>query len=127
MTNESQEYAPGQIWQYQTREGEEASRIIILKIERVLWEEVIIHIAVINAKIKNPHKPEGVSTKIGHLPFAEEAIIESLTSLESEDNELPDYIDGYNQWRKTYKSGEGSIFSVSIKEAVAYVEEIVNQ
>lgn len=127
MTDESREYAAGQIWQYETRESEEASRIIILKIERVLWEEVIIHIAVVGVKIKNPHKPEGLSTKIGHLPFSEAAINESLTSLESAENELPDYLDGYNQWRKTYKSGEGSIFSVTVKEAVAYVEGILNQ
>lgn len=46
----------GQIWEYNTRSGEENSRIIILKVEQSNKGEIIVHIAVNNTNIKNPQK-----------------------------------------------------------------------
>lgn len=127
MDFEDEKYRSGQIWQYETRKGEEQSRVIILKVERSLKEEVVVHIAVLNARIKNPQKEGGISTEIAHLPFSRESMDKSLTKLESSNNELPDYIDGYNQWKKAFETGRGGIFTIGVKEAVDYVEQAMNQ
>ncbi|WP_417237886.1 hypothetical protein [Bizionia sp.] len=117
----------GQIWKYKTRIGEEKSRVLILKIEKYEEKETVIHISVHGLKIKNAKIETGISEDIGHLPFSEESIIQSLTELVSSNNTLSNYEDGYNQWKDAFKIGNAGVFSISIKEAVDYVEQTMNQ
>lgn len=126
MEFEDEKFKVGQIWQYETRKEEEESRVIILKVDKT-ENEIIVHVSVLKAKIKNPQKDGGISNEIGHLPFSRESIDNSLTKLESSNNELPDFIDGYNQWKEAFDSGKGGIFTISVKEAVDYVEQTMNQ
>jgi hypothetical protein len=126
MNFEGEKYKSGQIWQYETREGEEDSRVMILKVDKTK-KEVIVHISVLNVKIKKPQKEGDFTTEIGHLPFSRESIDKSLTKLESSNNELPDFLEGYNQWKEAFDSGQGGIFSIIVKEAVGYVEQTMNQ
>lgn len=119
-------FKAGQIWEYKTRAGEEASRMIILKTEKT-DRDTIIHISVFNAQIKNPHIEGGIAREIGHLPFARAAIEKSVTKLNSSNNPLPKFLDGYLEWKASFNAGEGGIFTISVKEAVAYVEEAMNQ
>jgi hypothetical protein len=118
----------GQIWEYETRTGEENSRLIILKVEESDKGETIVHVSVSGLAMINSQQEKGMSEDIGHLPFAEEALIECLTKLESSDNELPpDYMEGYKIWKEAYDSGEGGVFTISVKEAVDFVERSVNR
>lgn len=126
MNFEDEKFKVGQLWQYETRKGEEESRVIILKVDKT-DHDVIIHVAVIKARIKNPQIEGGISNEIGHLPFSRESIEESFTKLESSNNELPDFMDGYKQWKEAFDSGRGGIFTISVKEAVEYVEQTMNQ
>lgn len=125
MKFEDEKFKIGQIWQYKTRKGEEESRVIILKVDK-FENEIIVHVSVLNAKIKNSQIKGGISNEIGHLPFSRESIDKSLTKLESSNNELPDFIDGYKQWKKAFNSGKGGVFTVSVMEAIDYVEQSLN-
>jgi len=115
----------GQIWRYENREGETASRATILKIESAATE-TIVHVAVSGVRIQNPHTPSGLSDEIGHLPFSETAVLDSLTELESSNNALPDYEEGYEHWKEAFDKGEAGVFSIGIKQAVDYVEHTMN-
>ena len=64
---EKPELKSGQVWKYNTRKGEEKSRVLILKVEQNDKGETVIHIAVSGLKIKNPQKEIGISEEIGHL------------------------------------------------------------
>lgn len=119
-------FKSGQLWKYKTRDGEDKSRLMILKVEKPK-NEVIVHVSVINAKIKNPRSEGGFSNNIGHLPFSKKAVLESVTDLESPNNDLPDYQDGYKQWKVAYDKEEGGVFSISLIDAISYVEKIMNQ
>ncbi|MFC5270775.1 hypothetical protein [Adhaeribacter terreus] len=119
-------YKEGQIWAYKTRSNEKESFLTILKVEKEA-EGIIIHIAVDSAKIKNPNLKVGYSSSIGHLPFSKEALNKSVTMLISNKNELPNYLDGYQEWRQAYNKGEAGVFSITVAEAVAYVEETMNK
>ena len=121
------ELKSGQIWKYKTRKGEEKSRVIILRVEKYDKGEIVVHIAVEGLKIKNSQKEIGISEEIGHLPFSKESITKSLTELESSNNDLPDYLDGYNEWKNAFDSGKGGMFTISINEAIDYVEQSMNQ
>lgn len=117
----------GQIWKYNTRKGEEESRVIILKVEDYGKRGIVIHIAVNGLKIKNSHFESGISEEIGHLPFDEETVIKSLTELVTTTNELPDYMDGYNQWKEAFDSEKGGIFTIEVKEAVDFIDKSINE
>ncbi|MBS9773850.1 MAG: hypothetical protein KGV59_01660 [Tenacibaculum sp.] len=106
----------GQIWKYNTNDN---STVIILKIESRRGVD-IVHIAVngLNSKeFKN----------IGHLPFDKNTLIESLTEMISEDNILPDFEEGYNQWNEAFENETGGIFTISIKDAVKFIVDIANK
>ena len=116
----------GQVWKYNTRKGEETSRVTILKIEETNDLQEIIHIAISDVKIQHSKKKDVYSTEIGHLPFSKESLKSSLTTLESTREKLPDYMEGYNQWKDAYDKGEAGIFTTSIKEAVDFIEQSMN-
>jgi hypothetical protein len=77
-------------------------------------------------KVKNPNKPSGFSDDIGHLPLSKDAVLKSVTTLVSENNELPDFMEGYNNWKNAFDNNTGGIFSITVKEAVQYVEEAMS-
>ena len=124
--NENQETAElksGQIWKYNTRKGEEQSRVIILKIEDYGKRGKVIHIAVNGLKIKNKHVEGGISREFQHLPFREEEIIKSLSKLETTLDKLPDFKEGYDMWKEAWENGTGGVFTITVKEVVELAEK----
>lgn len=116
----------GQIWKYNTRLGEENSTLTILKVEKYDSTGIVIHIYVNGLKLKNPERPSGFSDEIGHLPLSKDAVLKSVTTLVSSDNKLPDFIEGYNNWKEAFDSKKGGVFSIDVSDAVKYVEEVMN-
>lgn len=108
----------GQIWNYKTRQGEENSTLTILKIEKDKTIGCIIHICIEGLKIKNPGHSSGISERLPHTPLSQDAIAKSVTQLVSENNELPEFMEGYNLW----KQGNGGIFTIEVNEVVEFVE-----
>jgi len=76
--------------------------------------------------VKNPNKPTGISDEIGHLPLSKDAILKSVTTLASENNELPYFTDGYKNCKNAFDNNTGGVFSISVKKAVQFVEETMN-
>lgn len=113
----------GQIWDYQNRTGEENSKITILKVEKYYGKEIVIHIYVNGLKIKNELRANGVSDDIGHLPMSKESLDKSVTKLISENNKLPDFKEGYENWKEAFDNKKGGIFTISVSETINFVEE----
>jgi hypothetical protein len=106
-------FHPGQVWQYKTRRGEESSVVTILKIESLPKIGTIIHIRVDKVRLRNCiGGPE--PDKFEHMPFTREAIELSVTKLLKETSEIPDYKDGYDEWRNAC----GGVYTVSVARAV---------
>lgn len=120
------EIAVGQVWSYEARQGEEQSRLTILKIE-TLHDQRIVHIAVADVFLERTNAPESVVTYMGHLPFEESALKNSLRNMVGIVPQLPEYEDGYALWREAFDSGRGGVFTISVAESVAYMEQVINQ
>lgn len=120
-------YQVGQTWYYRTRPGDEGSTFTVLKVETHPELGVIVHITVQGIRIKNPQVPNGFSGGISHMPFAEEAIDNSVLNMVSEANPLPDYQEGYEEWRTAFENGSAGIFSITVAEAVDVMENALNQ
>jgi mRNA-degrading endonuclease RelE of RelBE toxin-antitoxin system len=120
-------YKVGQMWSYKTRAGEEDSYFIIVKIDNDAKLGTIVHIAMRGLKMKNPRSPDGISDKVNHMPFNEEAVNKSALRLLKDKAELPDYEEGYQSWRNAFDAGRAGVYTITLAEAVNVMEESLNQ
>lgn len=125
-TTESR-YKVGQKWSYKTRSNEKDSYFIVVKVENHQKSGNIIHIAVRDLKMKIPRSPDGISDKVNHMPFAEEAMNKSAVKILKEKVDLPDYEEGYNMWREAFDAGRAGIYTITLSEAIEVMEASLNQ
>src|SRR3546814_11548015 len=81
-------FEEGQLWRYQTRPGEEASRLFIARIDRGLGTQSIYHIYVDGLKLKNPLYEGGVQDHLPHAPVTRQALEARGTALPQGDAEI---------------------------------------
>lgn len=117
----------GERWSYKTRPGEEGSQITVVKIDSNPSLGVILHVSIDGLRIRNPTAPGGYADKIGHMPMAEAAVDKSVTTMVSESATLPNFQDGYDQWRAAFDQGKAGVFTVTIAEAVGSMEAVLNK
>lgn len=121
---EESRYSVGDIWTYNTRYGEESSKLYIVKIEHDKELGVIYHIYLDNVKMINKFLKNGIQGTIQHLPVSKTTLDESVVELVGNDSEnLPDISDGYNAW----KEADGSVFTITITKIIQYIEVIINE
>ena len=116
------EYVVGQVWQYQTRSGEEKSTLQIIGISKYPDEEAIIHISVRGLIMKNPMTESGISEEIGHLAFSRTAFSESVSTLLGMSELSEDAKKAPKEWRSTYETEGGGVFRVGISELIELTE-----
>ena len=108
----------GQTWFF---DEQKESYLHILLIEEPVPDTIICHIAIENIHINGPNnKP---ITSVGHLPFRLDAVQNSLTALKAEEEPLPDFREGYNQWKDAFEAGKAGFFTVSVAESIIYLEQ----
>lgn len=117
----------GQVWKYNSRPGEDSSTLTVLMIEEYEKGDSIVHIRVDAIKLYNPNVPAGYSNSIGHLPFSHNAISKSVTQLVAENNDLPDFSDGYNQWKEAWDNGKGGCWTIDLKDAIEGIDRVMRQ
>lgn len=120
-------FAAGQVWKYQTRPNESDSRLTVVRVDPDDHEfGNIIHIYISAVDIPNPDAPHGKTVFIQHMPYEEDALSKSVTELDSETKELPDYQNGYKLWKTAFENGEAGVFSIDVSEAINFVEQSIS-
>ncbi len=117
----------GDSWQYQTRPGEEQSKLTVVKLESNSRLGIVVHISLAGLRIKNPHVDGGVSETIAHMPFALSAVETSVTTLLTRNARLPSFESGHQQWREAFTQGKAGVFTASVRDAIDGVEKGMNQ
>lgn len=120
-------FAAGQVWKYNTRDGEEASRVIVCKVESDPKLGEIVHIHVNGLRLKSKHAPGGFVDQVGHMPYDAAALKENVTDLESVGAPLPGFEGGYEEWRNAVDRGKAGVWTLSIAKAITAMESILNQ
>jgi hypothetical protein len=115
-------YKPGQTWRYRTRAGEEQSTLTILRVERSPKAGTIVHVGLAGLRMKNPQAPGGETDSASHLPFTEKAVDDSVTTVARQQGPVPEYLDGYNTWRKAFDAGKGGVFTTTVAATVGVME-----
>jgi len=119
----SPRYRVGQVWRYQTRPGEEASRAIVGRIETIAGLGTVVHVKLTGLQLKGP---QGVATVVFHAPVAEAQLSASVTELTDERGDLEGFAEGYAMWRSAYRTGEAGIFTIPLSEIVASMEQALS-
>jgi len=57
------------------------------------------------------------------MPFARNAIDSSAIRRISTDHELPQFEEGYEEWRAAFLKGHAGVYTIPIKDAVATAEQ----
>ena len=128
MTQASvQQFSEGQIWSYRTRLEEPASTLLINKVEVVPKLGEVYHISVRSVQVRNQHASGGVSTELPHIPVSRKTLELSVIAPVGESTANPDYVEGYETWRKAYEEGSAGTFTVSVAEIVGFAESTLNQ
>jgi hypothetical protein len=117
----------GECWSYATRPGEEASFLVIRKIETLPKIGEVIHISIFGLKIKSPSAPNGFTDQAGHVPIAGVNLRSSLKERVQRSIPDTDWKEGYHMWREAYDSGKGGVFTKSVSECVGFMEEALNR
>ena len=121
-TADSVAFAPGQLYSYETRPGEESSRLLILDVEEIAKHGTIVHIRVMGLKIPWQRARGGMHQVIDHMPFSEKSLRKSVRELVEEQVRVPDFQDGYSEWRSSFDAGTASVFTTSVAESVDFIQ-----
>jgi hypothetical protein len=117
-------YKPGQVWSYKTRHGEESSTLTVLRVEATK-EKRIVHIRVDKIRLKNcrgGNEPETFE----HMPFSREALEESVIA-NLRTVRVPDFHDGYSEWRSGWDAGKAGIYTISVSAAIEVAQKTLDQ
>ena len=119
----SPRYRVGQVWRYQTRPGEEASRVSVGRIEKIEGIGSVVHVKLTGLRLRGP---QGVATVILHAPVAEPQLSASVTELSGERGDLEGFAEGYALWRSAYGSGKAGVFTLPLAGVVDSIEQALN-
>lgn len=117
------DYQAGQVWSYQTRPGEEASRLYIVRVDRELSARPIFHIYLDGLKLKNSLMEGGEQKNLPHAPVSQESLDGSVVELLQADAPMPNIGEGYALWRLAFGRGETGVFTLPVKDVVQYIED----
>jgi hypothetical protein len=120
-------YQEGQVWTYHTRPNEQASTLLINKIEPDARLGFIYHISVSDVQVKNQHVAGGVEHSLPHFPVATKTLESSVTKLLGTSAVNPSDYDGYKTWKQEFDAGRAGIFTITVAEIVDVIETAVNQ
>jgi hypothetical protein len=117
------EFREGQIWHYQTRPGEEGSRLFIARIDRGLGTQSIYHIYLDGLHLKNPLYEGGVQNHLPHAAVTRQALETSVTELLESNAKMPDISEGYAEWLLAFEKGQTGVFTIPAKQIVQVFED----
>jgi hypothetical protein len=117
--SETDRYQEGQIWEYKARPEDDGSLLKIQKIE-VLPEFAatgpVYHVTIIGLNFGTLP----FDGTLQHAPLSRTSLDASVTKLSSSKAVFPDADEGILEWRQA----KGGVFTVTVAEAVRFVEEI---
>jgi hypothetical protein len=123
---EDSKYQVGQVWKYKARPEEPNSTFTVLKVENWPKTGTIVHVRVDDVRI-HVVSEDTLYKSVDHMPFSKEAIDLSALTLLKTSKTVPDFSEGYEQWREAFLLGKAGVFSITLKEGVKYMEQTINQ
>jgi hypothetical protein len=110
----------GQCWSFASRAGEEASFLVVRKLEH-RGDGDIAHISIFGLNIANPGAPKGYTDQIAHLPITVDSLRASLREKLTRTPSQCDWQEGYKMW----KEASAPPFTEPLRDCIRFVEETI--
>lgn len=117
----------GQVWTYKTRPGEEKSTLTVLKVEKFINTDTIVHVRVDGVKIYSPAAAAGYVTEIGHMPFQKKALLASVIAVVGRNDTTLALLSGYAGWRNAMDSGKAGYFVTTVPQAITNIDSAMHR
>ena len=114
----------GQEWQYDHREEDKNSRVVIVDVILNRNKQRVYIIRVTGVEIAHPHFKNYFPDRIPYFIITEEGLKASLTTLVGEAAWNPHYDRHYQNWRRQHKGND--YFGSTIKNKIKNLEEVLN-
>ena len=124
-TIQDSKYEVGQVWKYTTRPSEDSSTLTVVKIEQQAKVGVIVHVYIDGLRVKTNKNKSEFSSTITHSPFSKAALDSSVIRVVSVVDDLPDYKEGYIEWRESFLTGNAGVFSIPVSKSIDYMEQTI--
>ncbi|MEM1294385.1 MAG: hypothetical protein AAGH89_03405 [Verrucomicrobiota bacterium] len=92
--------------------------LTICKIEEHPTFGRIVHLCLDGVKVKTSYSPMGFTTWLAHLPFSEEAVMESVGELVSENATPHNWERGYRDWKDAFDNGKAHLWMTTVSHAL---------
>lgn len=113
----SKDLKVGDIWAYKNRPGEDASTLMILKVENYPKLGKVVHIRVDAFRMINPVTGNEFND-MPHLPFQAKALERSITHRVGKTAVIPEFSQGYAAWRAAFDEGKAGVFKISVSKTL---------
>ena len=111
----------GQCWYF---DDKKEAYLYILKIEELVPNVIFCHVAIEGLHINGPDGR--ILHTAGHLPFEYESVQKSVTEMRSANEPLPDFQDGYQQWKAAFDQQKAGVYNISVSESLELIEKMFN-
>ena len=126
-TANAADYGEGQIWSYETRPGEEESRLYIARIDHDLPGSPIYHLTIVGLKIELPSGDGPIQDRLPHIPVDTSTLDSSVVALIGVVPNPPDVSEGYAIWREAFDAGRAGVFNIPVSDIIQIVEDTLGQ
>ena len=110
-------FLAGQVWRYQARPHEQASTALVLSIGSTTDGETVVHVQLRGVALQAGPGTQPISV-IGHMPLSRLSFEQSVTSLLTESEVVPDHSEALAIWLQ----GGGGVWAVSLASALDHLE-----
>ena len=112
-------FMPGQVWSYQTRNGEELSTLAVLQVDQ-LDGNSIVHVRIENICMEEyDHIP--------HLPFSHTVIEAYVTEFIRHLDFKPDFDAGYQHWKAQFDEDMGGSWRIPVKDTLDAIHSNIRE
>jgi hypothetical protein len=109
-------YAEGQVWEYETRREDAGSLLKIMRIDDLPDIGRVIHICVVGLKLPYPPAADGILVEVPELPMKPSAMDASVRKLSDRQASCMRLDYGYKTWRQDYDRGQKGAVPIPLKE-----------
>jgi len=113
-------YMPGQVWTYRTVPGDDASRVVIGKVEVLEKDGMVIHAMITDLSLPDALSPGGGSMmyNITHVPLTKSALDQSVLKLDGSRQIDKVFDEAYAEWREAYDKNQAGLVDRPLADIV---------
>ena len=114
------DFAPGQVWSYRVVEGDNASRIVVGKVETYPKDGETVHVTITDLSLPDAMSPGGTAMMfdVTHVALTKDALERSVLEYEGTRPVSPVFEEAYAAWREAYDKGQTGVVDVPVAEVV---------